>query len=1712
MEKTLKLYKLPPTEKTINVIGVVRTSGTSDFPTTFRKGDYLLQIVGDLIPTATRKLFHATDNSDAIPSGEWYECAMPLGTYFRDLSIPLTDIDTTKIYYLNDGNYFSEYTDIYFPGDNEQAEIFDFTYNASRMGNAPTISATLYNKRCLDDNFQDPVFTIFGGNVFTVDKTPTSSISNTESNKGYKHEITFVSDRIILEHLYFFDVVYQGDNATQDHPCSNNTTFSFYGRIDQFAQRLRNTLAYHGILNETSGFTVVIDDDVNYTDPTEDNFIEENLVSFEDKTILESLNEMFSVYDVPYYFVGHTIHIGYFNQHDWAESFEYGYEHSLLSVKKSNTTSKLIDICTGWGSEENIPYFYPNFTPNGIVPVYVPVGGGAEPDIRIVNPYLMATLGFSTETTPPDGTIFTYKKLNYTAIKSLAHELTGTYYNSRGERVLYDNTGGPNNLVRYTSYGDEYQILAKTYVLRDEHNTPSYYRFYHTVGTYTHNISFYCKNNILITIPDTHPTYHGFSGIHFNLDLKNEILDEYKNIRKINVKIETTVPGNGPFYHYENGQLVQDPNGYIAKEYEYTDVSNQNSYLIDEYLPVSLLTYNNQQFRITVKYDCYVKYFHEEFITWSSYYGIPSDSDPRCYTEYDLIVYEKMTDEELRVFGTFNSWAKDNNDFSANIGKYGLKIEDDFTPALGDYIYFVQQNYIPYTTRLCPPIYRRTLGERLFYEAKNYPFRAIMQYPQGGGQATAIVDRPMGEDEVIISSVKNIKNDSYKDDENVQYVFENEYDETRPHEHVERFDDIKPTIEGITNTHGLRIDMFSEFAYDENDSDARREDGKYIHPYFYGKLRKTNHASGLGFNLFDCASDGGKMTFSMTSGSCGGCNFEIRVDQNGNNTVMVDANGNLRRWTNDDTSEDYTDDSSIWGNVRLGTPTERQQDTENHEVWVCLAKDDETYGVLMPNAQNLYRPRGDNWDENEQNPVSNNGDTFVILNINLPSTYVAAAEERLMHEIIKHMHENNIEKFSYSLSLSKVFYAENNTFLQLDTYLNESAKVPIVYADENINDIYYVSSFTYKMASTSSQPDVTLELKDKFKRKRRFSEIINIHPQIITPTSKDGGFSAQSPTPELQTTIPNLVVENEIVIGTDGIGVGSQLARNTNDIAAIQQSDTKEKIWGQIGNRVEVKNIFKDGGFSSVSEAFGTNNIKSIDIAEKGGLTKEKCVVATFDQNTDAKLELNQYIPCSDNSVYTAAILQSLVDESDNVGAVLSVTYYKGDKTEISNESLGIDLTSDWRYIVSRIQPVVAAQYMRIAISVSRGSDTTLKIDNVQVLNGDYADTTLSTTEPTSLFPTKFVKNSDDDTSYADNSVKKFHADKVGEMYEDISESGAEVSVINGLDVEKYYYCNLTESSLTRTILLNSSSDGVATHVLFLNPSNQQKTLTLVGNIVGNMNIISNENPIAIPATSYRLVTFYKHPSIYFCHAENACTYQNTSLSNYLFCVPQNLEICNGETKGIRVVSDTNWTADADDTDTISLSHDSGTGNGYISVTTDYTGRDNDSNAITVDNGILSREIPVTIKGKDEFVRFTELGYTTENKTATLNVTGVSNSKRLTFYIEGVNNEMIVVPQSYTADGNTTQNGGYINGDPGSDSEYEFSISIQVNVDSDVKRDVTCILRIDADTFGIYDKCTIGYIEPRKTFNIVGKYNDTTHHLIGKKDQSGNFIILGNKQ
>lgn len=567
-------------------------------------------------------------------------------------------------------------TDVPFPSVANQIVIHDFQFTAKRMGGAPTITANFTYHECLDKIWSYKVFAIFNGERYFIKQIPTSGIANTEGM--YQHSIELVSERIMLDNVYFYDVV--SSDTVEDKPVSNSSKFTFYGDIDEFVRRLNESLKYRNL-----DYTVVIDSGV-----TSGSFN----VSFEDKVISEALQEIYNTYNLPYYFDGKTIHVGYTNN-AITETFRYGANDALLSVNKENANYKVVTAVSGSGSEDNIPYYYPN----------------------------------------------------------------------------------------------DYESKAE-------------------------------------------------------------------------------VEANG-------GTWIQ-----------------------------------------------------------------PSST-------------------------------------------------------------------------LQPPIYRESLGRERFYKAENDTY----QIP--GSTET--------------------------------YVFDNLYEEGRPKEYIIDFSDIKPTITGIKNALGYGIDTFLDFAYDQDDNDDVDEEGNYLHPYFFAKLRKFDGANG--FNLFDHAIDEAQMTISMTSGSCGSCEWIIGVgEETQKNLVQVDSDGNLLRDEN--------------GNVRCGReglqteePQDRQNDTSKYEVWIALKKDINTFGVVMPNATNNYKP--------------STSDTFVILHIDLPKAYILAAEERLKDALIAYMADNNSEKFNFSISFSRIYFAENPDVL---AKLNENARVQIEYNGDYIE--LYVSSFSYTMSKDAPLPEIKVELSD----------------------------------------------------------------------------------------------------------------------------------------------------------------------------------------------------------------------------------------------------------------------------------------------------------------------------------------------------------------------------------------------------------------------------------------------------------------------------------------------------------------------------------------------------------------------------------------------------------------------------------------------------------
>lgn len=385
-----------------------------------------------------------------------------------------------------------------------------------------------------------------------------------------------------------------------------------------------------------------------------------------------------------------------------------------------------------------------------------------------------------------------------------------------------------------------------------------------------------------------------------------------------------------------------------------------------------------------------------------SYTGIVSDS----------VTSAKFCFEASFPSSYYEYW--DLNGKKVKLEEIGISLNGSPKLVVGDYFTQNIGKQIPYCTELMPPIYRETEGGQRFYNALNDTYQ--------------------------------------KPDSDEYYTFENVYSEGNPLEGKVTAEDIKPSIKGMTNAEGLRIDMFTEFAYDENDSDEfDGEKNEYVHPYFFGKLRKFNGE--YGFNLFDQASESGNMEFSFTSGMCGSCTFEVGAgDETQKNLVQIDDSGNLLRDEN--------------GNVRCGrdglqkeTPQDRQNDTVNYEVWVALKKDDTTYTNVMPNVSKNLKPKA--------------GDTFVILNINMPDSYIYKAENDLKEYLIQYMAENNSEKFNFSIKFSRIFFAEHPDILE---QLNENSRLIVEY--NKVQYTFYVDNFTYTMSSDSPLPEIEVNLVD----------------------------------------------------------------------------------------------------------------------------------------------------------------------------------------------------------------------------------------------------------------------------------------------------------------------------------------------------------------------------------------------------------------------------------------------------------------------------------------------------------------------------------------------------------------------------------------------------------------------------------------------------------
>lgn len=812
--------------------------------------------------------------------------------------------------------------------DGAACELHAYEYTAARMG-SHTITATVRCRECLDRRWTGREFVMYGGQRYVLDGTPSSSKDS--SDHRYSHSLSFILelDRVLSGTL-FLDAVSDGA-AVQDRPRSNTTSFSFYGTVREFSARLNGAMAYSGL-----GVTSRVDDEVPEG--------ESLLGSFDDRTVLEAVQDAFSVYGVPYWYdlSGETPCIVFGFVHNAITTpLKYGADSPLLKIGRNNAGEKSINRCSGYGSDENLPYYYPNLSPDGELAAATNREGLT---VRITDPAKAARL--------------LGKTLAYSKGADPLASKKGWFSVS-----AYNKTSGTDQ----TSLNNEVSV-GQTVAARENRKDGDDVFVYLPAGYYT-NARFEIGVDFFVTAPCRVKfnvflsTQRGMTGSRWNLcpgDGGSELASGYSQ------KPEVKIAGAGAYRFAVRNDIRSGSDIYLSG--------------------------------------------HDGIYGELSYMGVPEDALPLYWKNGTDIV---------------------------NLSSCGLEITSG-TPQEGDTI--TVRNAVtddgarkfPVCGKLMPYIYRETLAKGRFYDAVNSKAAFVGRY-SGIYPDTGVLEAAYGR---IYA-----EGDGHRS-------FANPLEGSTPAvEHIVSFDDIRPTITGMTNAAGSSMDAVAavDFDTDDDDSFLETDESRYAHPNFFMRLPRLDGPDG--FNLFGHALEGTDMEIRMTSGACAGCTFPIKVAKDGvTNLVMVKDDGSLERDAD--------------GNVAFGTQgQDAQNDTRSGQVWLCLEKDSSTYGELMP-CRGRYEPAA--------------GDTFVITGISLPEQYVYAAEKRLEAAVVKYMAENNAEKFTYSVGFSRVFTAADEAVMPL---LDENATVMVEY--DGRQSVMYVSQYTVRATEDSAIPEVSITVSEK---------------------------------------------------------------------------------------------------------------------------------------------------------------------------------------------------------------------------------------------------------------------------------------------------------------------------------------------------------------------------------------------------------------------------------------------------------------------------------------------------------------------------------------------------------------------------------------------------------------------------------------------------------
>lgn len=149
----------------------------------------------------------------------------------------------------------------------------------------------------------------------------------------------------------------------------------------------------------------------------------------------------------------------------------------------------------------------------------------------------------------------------------------------------------------------------------------------------------------------------------------------------------------------------------------------------------------------------------------------------------------------------------------------------------------------------------------------------------------------------------------------------------------------------------------------------------------------------------------------------------------------------------------------------------------------------------------------------------------------------------------------------------------------------------------------------------------------------------------------------------------------------------------------------------------------------------------------------------------------------------------------------------------------------------------------------------------------------------------------------------------------------------------------------------------------------------------------------------------------------------------------------------------------------LNVTPQSGSGNDTISNSaSEHTGRVARTGTVTVTGvGVSEPAIyQVTQSPKAEFVSFDNGAEMSAPKNGgAVTVTGKSNSQKLTFKWSGSVLD-VTIPETYTANGTSANNGEIISGDPGATAEFAFSLALTFPANTEVE-EVQRILIVEAN-------------------------------------------------